>query len=160
MAAFLEFREATGHRGKMANRPDCPPDRPAWVDLDSALRFAQWVGGRFPFSTEVLRAQASGALVLEQDEDIGGEYVLDVGDQRLTTHAWLSYGSLREKPEEALGLAVNAHEPIFVGADGSAHVIFRVVFSCDHPDTYRELSTAPFDENAPGIRAGQDPQRK
>ncbi len=144
-----EFRRSTGQSGELANKEGDSPDTPAFVDLKSAMCYAHWVGGRLPVAAEVLRAEEAGAVVLEPDDRVCGEFILDISPgARPTSHAWLRYGSIPGAPGRNHFGALNEQSDsrTTVIRDGSAtYIAFRVVFPADDPETYRLASDAPFD---------------
>jgi hypothetical protein len=152
-AEVLTFERSGGHVECFLNRSDARPDTPAFVDLRTAQSYVQRSGGRLPFLAEILRASEEGLLELAPDGDCAGEYVLDVHPQAATAHHWLDYGLLMNSAFPSLlslvpdeHLATSAMRFLEASSANSRGVAFRVVFSADRPDTYRELSRSPFDE--------------
>jgi len=146
LGEFQEFRSSS-----LANRAGDPPGTPAFVDLRSAMAYAHWVGGRLPLAAELLRAEADGALVLQGDGFLGGEYVLDISSGgRPTSHSYLRYGPLQGSPDPfALGQVVFDEKTFSVSLDGGTtrrQVAFRILFPAGAPELHRRLSAEPFDE--------------
>src|SRR6185503_11087961 len=155
LSEYQDFRKETGHGGMLLNDPSSPSDAPALVDLISAMAYAHWAGARLPFSKELIRAAEAGTLRLERDGVVGGEYVLDLHPGTpTTTHYFLRYDMLVPTPlpelpgviRAELGMVVDDRNPPAIGDPRDLRrVAFRVVFSADHPETYREVSTSPFE---------------
>jgi serine/threonine protein kinase len=147
---FEEFRQATGHGGDLANPAEDPPESPACVDLRSAMAYARWAGGRLPFSLELLRAQALGRIELRASPGCNGEFVLDALPRPgPTAHVWLDFREFRGRRFHLAMVADDGRSSSTASdPDVSSYgcVAFRVAFSGDHPDMYREVCRSPFDE--------------
>ncbi len=135
----------------------CSPDEPAWVDLDSAMRFAAWAGGRLPSGVELWVARRSGSLEFQGQGHVSAEYVLDLyvpADRSRTRKrgaldpARWSYGPWQEGARNCslLDLVPGRHE-VLVQVDRvsgvSTTVGFRVVYADDRPDNYSEFVRYP-----------------
>jgi serine/threonine protein kinase len=147
LAEFLEFRRSTRHQGDLANFAEDPSDAPAFVDMDSAMRFAAWAGGRLPLQAELLRSEGAGLVELQADELVAGEYVLDILPSR-DLNSWLDYRPIEGALDRyALSTVMDTKLCFLVSLPASGlgqRVAFRVVYSIDHPQTYRELSVSPL----------------
>ncbi len=144
---FRRFLAATGWcPGHMMTRSD---EDSAWVDLESATRYASWVGGRLPSNEELWVAFQEGTLLLDKNppgpDVITSEWVCNLEAASLngclTPHAPLLEG---RPPMETLGF--NPVIRTLMSGDGTrdrrAGVSFRVVFSDDAPEAYFELQRA------------------
>jgi serine/threonine protein kinase len=148
LGEYREFQRVTGKGGGLANPATSPPDGPAYVDHESAMTYAQWVGARLPFIVEILRAEEVGAITpFDPRGIVGGEYVLDLApDGRLTSHVWMMYGSaMRTEERFQIGMAQDGIQASTLRDGSYAFSAFRIVFSADRPDTYRLVSEEPFD---------------
>jgi hypothetical protein len=126
-------------------RPDADPSLPAWVAYDSAMRFAAWRGGRLPTRMELVHAGEAGKVVLPQpSESIGvGEFVLDPARPWLPDPGYLVYGEAR------VGMVPDRRTAVKTGTNAgslSAPLAFRIAFSTDAPELYREVARNPFDK--------------
>jgi tRNA A-37 threonylcarbamoyl transferase component Bud32 len=151
VAEFQSFLEATGFEpNDWRNSPKAPPDQPAHVDLQSAMAFATWTGGRLPAAVELLIAFRDGLLPAPSaTPESTGEYVLDLGwGTGPVDGSWFRY--LDWAPDclaaQVLGLAPTRRACFFGGGSRSepSAVAFRVAFPDDHPETYLELEEFPI----------------
>ncbi len=119
-------------------------DRPAWVDLESATRYASWVGGRLPSNEEIWAAFARGALELDwapssDSKPYTSEWVYNLNrasfDGCLAGHARLIEG---RPPVETLAFNPGVRTDMFYEGRGGTRtgVSFRVAFSGDAPEAY------------------------
>jgi serine/threonine protein kinase len=143
---YRRFQKATGHPGRPGNLLDEPDERPAHVALVDAVAYCAWVGGRLPLSAELLLAREAGLVDLERDTSVGGELVLDLhaGDD-LTVGAWLRYADLGV-PGYGLSMVPTptGHFRTAEAPQSTKMVGFRLAFSVDRPDTYREIASEPL----------------
>jgi hypothetical protein len=117
------------------------------TDLESAMAFAAWAGGRLPFSQELFLAREEGAIELDLDQGPGGEYLLDVAPfETGTKQQYLSYtanGTLKMVIDEGVPTPdAETREGPF------GPVGFRLVFPTDTPEIYRALVAEPLEDSA------------
>jgi hypothetical protein len=107
----------------------------AWVDLDSAMAYAAWHGGRLPFNEELYLAFRAGLEDLQECSD--REWVLNV--------FWFSGwdGSMSDCADlsaDDMAYSLNMSPTrIEVPMEKERGVCFRVAFSEDSPGAYLEL---------------------
>jgi hypothetical protein len=122
------------------------PDDPVWVDYDSALAFARWVGGHIPSRDELALAQLSGELVLPEPTTwASGEYLLDLCSPDSPNPAWLPYKA--SAGMHMIHIAFRGTTPVTRLDSNETEGIapgFRIAFADDEPGVYRRLEADPF----------------
>ena len=131
-----------------ANAAGADPREPAWVDLDTALRFASWAGGRLPCAAELWVAARGAAIEIPGFGPLAGEFVVDQQwSQDILGPAYFNYQMWSEGQQVIIGLLAlvpNRRDRTGHGRAPTYPVCFRLVFPDDQPDVYEELANNPI----------------
>ncbi|HEX6885050.1 MAG TPA: serine/threonine-protein kinase [Planctomycetota bacterium] len=154
------FLQVTGFAP--AQRAPSAPDEPAWCDIDTALEFASWAGGRLPTLLEFRAAEGVAFPVQGDESPAAGEYYLGQGPKGLEPQ-WQSYADPTRQGLSAAfyGDTISSYWERTL-ALGSLRVVlrklpprrvgFRVVFAADTPAAYQRFVEEPL-ERAEGLSA-------
>ena len=149
-------RETSWTPAKRANPSFADEEAPVLVDIESALGFAAWAGGRLPSAAELWMAASSGAIELPAHSSLAcGEHVIDlIPDSTHHSSAIFRYGThaiFGEPPADALiqvlglnpGRGCPGFPPLGLITGPIAGPAFRLVFPAGTPEEYRGLARQP-----------------